>query len=119
MSDRRVLARLFAVAVSALALAGCAHHMRVMRDGNLLVVSGRSTADDSQAVASQKMLRLAARLTLDHGFRYFAIENAGVRDGLPTLAPGANITIRVYRPGEIDPRRAGIWDATQVVAGGG
>lgn len=90
--------------------------MRVMRDGNVLVIPGKSTIDDNQGIAAQKMLRLAARMTLDHGFRYFAIEGAGVRDGLPMVSPGASLTIRLYRPGEIDPRRAGIWDATQVVS---
>jgi hypothetical protein len=92
--------------------------MSVMRGGNLLVVSGKSTASDSQDIAARKMLRLAARMTLDHGYRYFTVEGAEVRAGLPAVQPGAGLTIRLYRPGDVDPNRAGVWDAVRVVSPG-
>lgn len=89
-----------------------------MRGGNQLVVSGKSTASDSQDIAAEKMLRLAARMTLDHGYRYFTIEGAEIHAGLPAVRPGASLTIRLYRPGEVNPNRAGLWDAVRVVSAG-
>ena len=103
-----------------LALAACAHHMRPMFNDRTAVISGKRTVGDSTGEATQKLLIQAARLTLDHGFRYFRIANSqnvpGGGDAL-SIRPGADVTIEVYREGEIDPRSRGVWDAQNIGAG--
>lgn len=111
-------ARLCAAAVvfGTLLLAGCAHHLRPMPDAHAIVVSGRSTANDDAALASRKIMVAAARVTLNHGFRFFRIAGSP-RGAAPLIQPGADVTIEVFRDGEIDPRAPGVWDALTIGSG--
>jgi len=105
----------------ALALSACAHPLPPMRSDRVVVISGKSTIGISAQDATQKMFIKAARLTLDHGCRYFTIVDSlnayPNRTGAPPIRPGANLAIRVYRQGEIDPRTPGVWDAQSIAAG--
>jgi hypothetical protein len=103
-----------------LALAACAHPVRPMFNAHTIVISGRSTVGSDLNSATRKTLIVAARMTLDHGFRYFKIvgsQNAPSRSDVPLIRPGADVTIEVFREGEIDPRRPGVWDAQNIGAG--
>jgi hypothetical protein len=107
--------RLGAIVAGMLLLMGCAHHMRPMTSDHTLVISGRYTANDEPALASRKVVVEAARLTLNHGFRYFKF--AGSAQAAPSVRPGTDVTIQVYREGDVDPRAPGIWDALDVGTG--
>jgi hypothetical protein len=108
-----------------------------MRDDRTAVIPGRYTEGGSATVLLKNTLFQAARITVDHGFRYFEIvgsryqasgENrkAGALDKnnswndsrFPFIQPGADVTIKVFRTGEIDSRIAGIWDAQQILTSG-
>jgi len=91
-----------------------------MLTDHVIVISGRITASEDRSDTTRKMLVVAARMTLNHGFRYFAIvglSNASNPVGMSSLQPGSDMTIRVYREGEINPRNPGIWDAENIGAG--
>ncbi len=100
--------------LSMLVLTGCAHHLPRMAAGHTIVIAGRYTAGDDAAVASRKVFVEAARLTLAHGFRYFRIAGWQGSQAMPSIQPGARVTIEVYRAGEADPRQPGVWDAMRV-----
>jgi hypothetical protein len=92
-----------------------------MRSDRPVVISGKSTIGISARDATQKIFLKAARLTLNHGCRYFKIvesPNAYPNGtGAPSIRPGADVTIRIYRQGEIDPQSPGAWDAQSIAAG--
>jgi hypothetical protein len=91
-----------------------------MPSDHTIVISGRYTARDDPSAASRKVLVEAARLTLAHGFRYFRISGSPVtstRHALPSILPGANVVIEVYREGEVNPERPDVWDAEDVGTG--
>jgi hypothetical protein len=100
---------LLAAMLCAAALAGCAHHAPATIHGDTAVISGRSTAHESAADARQTVFVEAAAIAVDHGYRYFQI--------LTPVRPGADVTIRVYGKGEIDPRASNVIDADAVAAG--
>ena len=104
-----------------LALAACAHHVRPMLNDRTIVISSRSTVGNDLNDATKKTLIAAARLTLDHGFRYFTIVGSpgtnSIRERTLSIQPGADVTIKVYREGEIDPRSPNVWDAGSIAAG--
>jgi hypothetical protein len=121
----------FAVAVSrhgrkillgtlcSLALSACAHPVAPMQRDHTIAISGRDTAGYNTSDATQKTLNEAARLTLDHGFRYFQIVGSSnvYSGGPPSIRPGADMTIKVYATGEINPHSPGVWDAENIGAG--
>ncbi len=109
---------LMLVALCGLVLTSCAHPVLPMRNDRTIVISGKRTAGSSDRDAAQRMLVTAARLTLDHGFRYFELVGVAdaARSDLPEIRPGVDVTIRVYRAGEIDPHRPGMRDAESVAA---
>jgi hypothetical protein len=91
-----------------------------MLNDRMIIISGHSIAGENQNDATRKMLVVAARMTLDHGFRYFSIvdsSNAVNSAKVPSIQPGIDVTIRVYRDGEINPQSPGIWDAENIGAG--
>ena len=63
----------------------------------------------------------AAAITVDHDYRYFEIVGtegmSANSSGLPTIRPGADVTIKVFGAGEVDPRPPVIWDAQAIGAG--
>jgi len=105
------------VVLCGLVLCACAHPIPPMRNDHTIVISGKRTAGNSDRDVGQKILTMAARLTLDHGFRYFEFVGVPSANGTPAIRPGSDVTIRVYRMGEIDPHRPGVRDAESVAAG--
>jgi len=99
-----------------LVLAGCARHISALPDGNVTTLSGKYTAGYSPAQASKRMLGLAARIAVDHGFRYFRIigpEGAG-----QPIEPGISVRVRLYGEGDVDPAAPGIYDASAILMKG-
>lgn len=80
-----------------------------MYGAHTAVISGRGTAGYGEDDAIRKTLARAAAMTLDHGFRYFQITSP--------IKPGINVAIDVYRDGEINPKKPGIWDAERIAQG--
>lgn len=102
-------------------LVACAHPAPAMRDERTAVISGRETRGYSPSDAVQKDLVLAAKMTVDHGFRYFRIVSSHVPFGAggdAAIQPGADVTIRVFHEGETSARVAGIWDAEAILTTG-
>jgi hypothetical protein len=103
-----------------MALSACAHRVPTLRNDHTAVISGKRTVGNSSREAARIILIQAARLTLDHGFRYFTIVCSpvanSIRSGTPSIQPGADVTIRVYRQGEIDPLSPNVWDAGSIAA---
>lgn len=90
-------------------LSACMHKAPAMYNEHTAVISGRGTASDSEDDAIRETLAKAAAMTLDHGFRYFQIASP--------IKPGVNVAINVYRDGEINPKKPGIWDAERIAQG--
>lgn len=109
---------MFAAALCALLLTGCMHPAPAMLTERTAIVSGRATAGLNANHATEIVLVKAAAMTLDHGFRYFQIVGSDSviadRSGNELIRPGANVTIKVYREGEINPRTTGIVDAEEI-----
>ncbi|MGD0864233.1 MAG: hypothetical protein ABSA49_01620 [Rhizomicrobium sp.] len=99
-------------------LTGCIHAAPPMLSDRTAMISGRTTSGRSASDATEIVLVKAAAMTLDHGFRYFQIVGsdsvAPDRSGQALIRPGADVTIRVYREGEINPRATGIVDAEDI-----
>ena len=121
----------------AVGLASCIGPAPAMRDERTAVVSGRDTTGLSTAGAIRKALLQAARITVDHGFRYFKIVeprgqdetyahsamalrlgSSWAADGVSLIRPGADVTIKVFRSGEMAATAAGIWDAEYLLTSG-
>jgi hypothetical protein len=114
-------ARVLAVALFSAMLLGCAHHAPATLHQRLTVISGKGTAQDNARDAARKVLIEAAAITLDHGYRYFELVGAPAMSSnssaLPTIRPGADVTIKVFGAGEVDPRPPVVWDAQAIGAG--
>jgi hypothetical protein len=108
---------LLVAALCGLALSSCAHPAPPMRNDHVIVISGKETVGENDRSATQKILTIAARATLGHGFRYFRIVGtpySASRGSALSIAPGTTVTIEVYRQGEIDPQNPGVWDAVNI-----
>jgi len=99
--------------LAAVVLSGCTTHQPVWQDRQrVIIVSGKDMAGASQDAAVQRMLARSARVTVDHGFRYFTIVRPVPAPGGPlALRPGADVTIRLFRQGETEYPAPGVWDA--------
>jgi hypothetical protein len=93
----------------AFVLAGCAHHAPATIHDRVAVISGHNTAHATTAGAVQTVLIEAAAITVDHGYRFFRL--------MTPVRPGANVTVRVYGNGEIDPHATDAYDAYAIAAG--
>jgi hypothetical protein len=92
-----------------------------MRNDHTVVISGRKIVGGNADAVTKNALVAAARLTLDHGCRYFKVLGANTylrRNAQLSLRPGADLTIAIYREGEIDPQSPDVWDAQSIAAGG-
>jgi hypothetical protein len=111
----------FIAALCGCALSACMSAAPKMLNERMAVISGRATVGDNPSNAARKTLIRAAAMTLDHGFRYFLIirsQNAeSIYGGVSPIQPGVNLTIKLYREGEINPQRPGVWDAENIAAG--
>ncbi len=108
-------------------LQACARHLPPLPANGMLTISGRGTEGMTQAAASQSLLAKAAKLTVDHGFRYFTLinpaaarpGNGGTPLGTPlALQPGSNITIRLFHEGDVKASAPGILDAFMLLSAG-
>ena len=110
------------VALCGLVLSACAHPVPPMHSDRTIVISGKRTVGSNDRDATRKMLIAAARMTLDHGFRYFEIVGApntnSSRGATLSIPAGTDVTIRVYREGEIDLHRSDVRDAAGIAAAG-
>ena len=96
-------------ALSVFALTGCAHRAPASIHDDTALISGQNTVHATANGAMQTVLVEAAAITLDHGYRYFRLMTA--------VRPGADVTIRLYGAGEINPRTPDLYDADNVAAG--
>lgn len=118
---KRQLRVVLILCVGAGLLFACARHMPPLSANHTLWVPGRDTASMTAPVIQRFLLARAARLTVDHGYRYFAIVAPAIRSGTPDpigLKPGTDLTIQLFRPGEA--RRTGyrVWDAYALLSPG-
>jgi hypothetical protein len=142
-------------------LGGCASDIQsrmITADTALITAIGRNPTDQAKVVDAS--LTEAAKVTRDHGYRYFVIVSAAdassigrtivpsravqeqtLRDGaygtstlLPAsdaygiqtkpgeseryYKPGLDITIRMYREGEINPKSQGVWNPDVILGNG-
>ena len=118
--QRGQLARVSVIALTIIiVLSGCIGTAPAMRDSRTAVISGRVTAGLSATDATRKALSEAAKITVDHGFRYFLIANPqNASASNVAITPGANLTIRTFRNGEIKRNTPGFWDADSILSSG-
>ncbi len=108
-------------------LAGCIGHMPPLRAGQVGTISGRETAGLVPDAARKKVLAEAARLTVDHGYRYFVIlPGPPQRNAAPgtvarpgpadtTIRPGMDVSFRALRKDQIGRGTAGVFDAYRLL----
>jgi hypothetical protein len=100
-------------------LSACIGAAPAMRDGRTAVISGRVTAGLNTKDAAKKALSEAAKVTVDHGFRYFMIVNPkNTTVSQAAVLPGADIAIKAFRKGEIKLNTPGLWDADVILSSG-
>ncbi len=100
-------------------LAGCASHMPPLRADGTTVLLGSRTAGMSIPDAMRTMLAVGARVTVDHGGRYFRVVGTESSYGTNlSVRPGADVVIRIYQSGEVEPKAPGVWDAQQILTSG-
>ena len=98
-----------------LMLAACVSHAPPLQNGNIGVVAGKETAGLDDKAATQKVLAEAARLTVDHGYRYFTLlpgaktSGAAPRD---VIHAGQTVQFQILRRAR--PGR-GVWDAYRLL----
>jgi len=101
-------------------MSGCASLAPPLQGPRTAVISGKDTAGLVQADAQEQILAKAARVTVDHGFRYFILVNtpSSTQTAIApvALSPGASITIRLFHDGEVKPSRPGTWDAFRLLS---
>ena len=102
---------IFVVALCGVLPTACMHAAPPMLTERTAVISGHLSSGRTANDATEIVLFKAAAMTLDHGFRYFQVIGSDSvfadRGGNELIRPGSNVTIRVYRPGDIDPRSTG------------
>lgn len=105
-----------AVLLAGILLSGCVSHAPAWENPRGIVVSGNGMAGLTSAAAYQAMLARTARLTVDHGYRYFFITDPSLYAKDSTLKPGASITIRVFHERGTRYPAPGVWDAFMFLA---
>jgi hypothetical protein len=88
--------------------------MPAMRAGNTITIPGRLTAGLNPADANSKAMSEAARLTVDHGFRYFMLAPGGPAGA--QVLPGKSIVLKLYHKGEIRLTTPGLLDAEAILS---
>lgn len=106
--DRSVFLLVAAICAS-FALSGCVHRAAATIRNDGTMISGHNTAHMSLSDARKTVLTEAAAITVDHGYRLFEIKTP--------IRPGANVVVRLYGAGDIDPHAAGVYDADAIAAG--
>ena len=100
---------------------GCVSPVPRLQSGDIGIIAGKDTVGLNDETARGKALSEAARLTIDHGYRYFVVLPA-------TNIPAArtNTATAIVRAGQPmrfqimhrnpSPRAPGIWDAYRLLA---
>ena len=105
-------------------LAGCVSHMPPLRAGQVGTISGRDTAGLANDAAEKKVLAEAARLTVDHGYRYFVILSGSPQASGPAarpgpagtaIRPGADVRFRALSKDQIGRGATGVFDAYRLL----
>lgn len=104
-------------------IAGCASPVPPLGPDQTAVIPGSQTADQNADQATRTVLLDAARLTVDHGFQYFQIvrPQSAVLYGAPRsspIAPGVDVTIKVYQKEDVPFAAQGLWDANKLLEQG-
>jgi hypothetical protein len=107
-------------ALSFLVLSACVSRAPPLRGGQIGLISGRQTAGLSSDAARNKVLAEAARLTVDHGLRYFILLPAPQMANAPAqrtsadaaMRPGVDVSFRALRK---EPVGGGAWDAYRLL----
>ena len=89
-------------------LAGCAHHQPVWSQETVIRIPGKASQGLPPGSVLSRMLILAARTTVDHGYRYFEL--------MSPVRPGVDVPIRVFGSGE-SPHASNVYDADAIAAG--
>ncbi len=104
-----------------LGLAACVSPAPRLQPGGIGIIPSKDTAGLNDEMARSKALKEAARLTVDHGYRYFVLLPAAnlptARAGAAAGAVGAGQPVRfqiLHR--SPSPRAAGVWDAYRLLA---
>lgn len=97
-------------------LSSCVAPMPALRADRMVTIPGRLIAGLAPADATRKAMAEAARLTIDHGFRYFMLAPNG--SGAASVLPGKNVVFKVYHKGDIRPNTPGLLDADVILAPG-
>ena len=98
-----------------LMLAACISHAPPLQNGNIGVVAGKETAGLDDKAAAQKVLVEAARLTIDHGYRYFTLlpgAKTSATASRDVIHAGQTVQFQILRRAR--PGR-GVWDAYQLL----
>jgi hypothetical protein len=107
-----------ATLVSAIFISSCAVPMPAMRADHTVTIAGRLTAGLGPADANRKAMSEAARLTVDHGFRYFKFVGTPNGTAAAPALPGKDIVFKAFHKGEIRPNTPGLWDADTILTSG-
>jgi hypothetical protein len=97
------------------ALAGCVSHEIPLRSDGTVAMGEHKTAGMSAMDAARIAILDAAKLTVDHGGRYFRILRSGRTSA---IRPGADVLVQVMDDG--DPRAGGpgVFDAPKLLIEG-
>ena len=97
-------------------VAGCVAHAPPLLRGTQAIVPSKETAGLNPDQAADVVLKEAARITLAHGYRYFAIlPDGGVsrQSAAFTVTPGASVRFQLLKSNH---GRAGhVWDAYTIL----
>lgn len=118
MRDIPARTAFFLMALLALPLAGCISHEIPLRADHTAVLSGQRTAGMSVADATRTTLISAAKLTVDHGGRYFFLERPSVPTQDFGVKPGSDVIVEVLMPGDRRMGHPGVWDAQKILTQG-
>jgi hypothetical protein len=114
--DQKMIRFSIAALASAILRSSCIALMPALRADRTVTIPGRLTAGLAPSDATRKAMSEAARLTLDHGFRYFMLASNG--PGAASVLPGKNIVFKVYHKGDIRLNTPGLLDADAILAPG-
>lgn len=104
-----------------LSLCGCVSPAPRLQPGNIGIIAGKDTDGLNDEMARGKVLSEAARLTVDHGYRYFLILPAAdlpaARTNMAAVPIRAGRSVRFQILHRTPPLRTpGVWDAYRLLA---
>jgi hypothetical protein len=95
----------------------------LMLDSSTAIISGRGNAllFPGRSEVFQATLVQAAKTATERGFRFFSITSTSDVSETVRISqsdffkPGIDVVVKMYRANEVDPNRAGIWDAESIL----